>query len=133
MTTSFEDNLMGKQSRGSEMIATRVTVDGTAAVLAVRGVVDLATASMLREAVDAVVSDKPTALVIDLSEVEFLASVGMSVLAEANQRMAELGRFAVVAEGPATARPLTLCGLADVFAVHPTLEDALAGVSGVNS
>ena len=33
-------------------------------------------------------------------------------------------RFGVVASGPATSRPLTLIGLADIIGLYPTLTEA---------
>jgi hypothetical protein len=38
-------------------------------------------------------------------------------------------RFAVVAEGPATSRPLKLVGIADVVGLHATLDEALAALA----
>jgi anti-anti-sigma factor len=97
-------------------------------VLRVAGVVDLATAEQLEQAIDAALADgPPAAFVIDLSGVDFLASVGMAILVATRQRLGEETRFAVVADGPATGRPLTLTGLDQVLAVHRSLPDALAG------
>jgi hypothetical protein len=35
----------------------------------------------------------------------------------------------IVAEGPATSRPLKLVGIADIVPLHATLDDALAAIS----
>jgi len=35
-------------------------------------------------------------------------------------------KFAVVADGPATSRPLKLVGIAEVVGLYPTLDEALA-------
>lgn len=51
------------------------------AVLSIGGEIDLITAAALEEAIGEVVADNPTALVIDLSAVEFLGSVGLKILA----------------------------------------------------
>lgn len=72
----------------------------------------------------------PVGVVVDLTEVSFLASVGMSVLIEASRRVADVSRFAVIAEGPATGRPLTMMGLGETFAIYTDLDAAVAALSG---
>jgi anti-sigma B factor antagonist len=96
------------------------------AVLSVNDAVDLLTAPQLSRAICEVLENSATALIIDLTEVNFLASVGISVLV-ATQGAAEAMavRFAVVADGAATSRPIKLLGLDTVLALHPTLHDAL--------
>lgn len=103
-----------------------VTVQhGELAVLFVTGTVDLSTASHLSTAVDEVATQPPAGVVIDLSGTDFLASVGMAALIDAHDAITPHAAFAVVAHGPATARPLQLMGLDQVFTLYPTLDDAL--------
>jgi anti-anti-sigma factor len=95
-------------------------------VLSVDGEVDMVTAPHLGRAICEALERSATALVIDLTEVTFLASVGMSVLVAAQEAADAMAvRFAVVADGVATRRPIRLLGLDAVLALHPTLEDAL--------
>ena len=70
----------------------------------------------------------PTALVIDLSGVEFLGSVGLKILAATYEKLGNSAEFGVVARGPATRRPIHLTGLDKTFPLYPTLDDALTGV-----
>lgn len=56
------------------------------AVLSIGGEIDLITAAALEEAIGEVVADNPTALVIDLSAVEFLGSVGLKILAATSEK-----------------------------------------------
>ena len=56
---------------------------------------------------------------------EFLASAGMGVLIAAQDELAPAIRFAVVADGPATSRPLKLVGVTDVVDLYATLDEAL--------
>jgi hypothetical protein len=42
-----------------------------------------------------------------------------------------VGRFAVVADGPATSRPIKLLGVDSIVALFPTLEEALADVAAM--
>lgn len=111
-----------------ETMTTTVSVHDGATVLAVVGEVDLATAPALENAIDSTLSGKPGALVIDLSEVSFLASAGMAALVAAHQRAGST-RIAVVADGPATSRQLKMTNLDQVFALHATLAQALTALN----
>ncbi len=99
-------------------------------VVSVSGEVDLVTAPALEQAIGAVVAETPSALVIDLSAVEFLGSVGLKILAATHEKVGEATGFGVVARGPATRRPIHLTGLDKTFPLYPTLEDALTAVRG---
>jgi anti-sigma B factor antagonist len=57
---------------------------GEVVVLAVRGDLDLATAPQLADAITAVLIDSSTKLIVDLSRVEFLASIGCRCLSKDN-------------------------------------------------
>jgi len=48
------------------------------------------------------------------------------VLVSASERAEGSFEFGVVADGPATSRPLTMVGLADMIGLHPTLDVARA-------
>ena len=74
-------------------------------------------------------SSSPPAVVVDLSAVEFLASAGMGVLVAAHEDLTPAIRFAVVADGPATSRPLKLVGIADVVGLYATLDEALTALA----
>ncbi|MBV8789205.1 MAG: STAS domain-containing protein [Mycobacterium sp.] len=97
-------------------------------VVSVSGEIDLVTAPALEQAIAAVVAESPTALVIDLSAVEFLGSVGLKILAATYEKLGTSTGFGVVARGPATRRPIHLTGLDKTFPLYPTLDDALSGV-----
>ena len=98
-------------------------------MLAVRGEVDVATVAALEAAIGAVLVDKPAALVVDLTDVDFLASAGLRVLVATHESIGEAARFAVVANGPATSRPIQLTGLDQILSLHPTLTDAMAALN----
>jgi anti-sigma B factor antagonist len=95
-------------------------------VVSVSGNVDMLSAPWLTEAIESALAKNPEGLIVDLSRVEFLGSAGISVLMSAHGRMGESGRFAVVADGPATHRPLTLLGLNEIISLHRTLDGALS-------
>jgi anti-sigma B factor antagonist len=99
------------------------------AVLAVTGTVDMLTASTLEAAIADAIAPHPTAVIVDLTEVDFLASHGMRVLIQAHNSMAPEMAFLVVADGPITARPMKLIGLTEIITVYPTLGEALLGLA----
>jgi anti-sigma B factor antagonist len=99
---------------------------GQAVVLTVAGEVDMLTAPRLTEAIEAALAAKPEALVVDLSKVEFLASAGMTALVTAQGEVVPPTRFAVVADGPATSRPIKLMGIDSVLPLYSTLDSALS-------
>jgi anti-sigma B factor antagonist len=104
------------------------TWNGEIAVVAAAGVVDMLTAPQLDDALRKAVANKPEGLVVDLTAVEFLASAGMGVLVAAHDAADDGTRFCVVADGPATSRPLKLVGIADIVPLYTTLDEALAAL-----
>jgi anti-anti-sigma factor len=99
---------------------------GQVAVIATSGVVDMITAPQLEEAIKTALAKSPAGLVVDLTDVEFLASAGMGVLVAAHDAAPDGVQIHIVAEGPATSRPLKLVGIADIVPLHATLDEALA-------
>ncbi|WP_156686417.1 STAS domain-containing protein [Mycobacterium sp. Marseille-P9652] len=111
-----------------DSITTLVEDHDGVSVVRVSGEIDLVTAPALEQAIAAVVGESPTALVIDLSAVEFLGSVGLKILAATYEKLGNTTQFGVVARGPATRRPIHLTGLDKTFPLYSTLDDALTGV-----
>ena len=116
MAQSVSDECFNTQERWIDRVA----------VLAVQNDLDMLTAPMLTEAIGAVASKRPTVLIIDLTDVDFLASAGMSALLNAQRDLGESLRLAVVAAGPTTARPLKVIGLDDLLRLYPSLDAALS-------
>src|ERR1700712_2817944 len=94
--------------------------------LSVRGDVDALTAPRLSDAILDAWADKPSALIVDLSAVDFMASSAMTVLMTAREHVAPTAWFGVVGDGAGTSRPLKLMVLDTVVGLHRTLDDALA-------
>jgi anti-sigma B factor antagonist len=112
----------------TDSIGISVEHRGDIAILVVSGVVDLATAPALEEVAGQLVAQNPKALVIDVSDVTFLASVGLKILASTHRELTPRGCFAVIADGPATSRPIKLTHLDEVFPLYPTLDDGLTAI-----
>ena len=102
---------------------------GNIVILSVLGDVDALTAPQLTEALDGALGDGVVAVIVDLSDVAFLASAGMSVLVEANEKISPTAKLLVVADGPATSRPIKLVGIDKIVELHQNLDDALAACS----
>lgn len=113
----------------ADEISTSVERRDGVTVLLVDGVVDLATSPPLEELLVELIAEHPRALIMDLTAVSFLASVGLRILAETHERVGGAGKFAVVASGPVTARPIQLTKLDEFLALYPTVDDAVAAVS----
>jgi anti-anti-sigma factor len=102
---------------------------GRVVVIATSGVIDMITAPQLEDAIKAALAETPEGIVVDLTEVEFLASAGMGILVAAHDEAPDGVEIHIVAEGPATSRPLKLVGIADIVPLHATLDEALATFS----
>jgi anti-sigma B factor antagonist len=102
--------------------------DGVA-VVAIRGDIDIASAPAFKSAIGEALAGGPEAIVLDLLQVDFFGSVGVQILLEAQQRVGDRGRFAVVAEGVAAGRILQFLSLDELLTVHETVEDALRRIS----
>ncbi|MCV7358401.1 STAS domain-containing protein [Mycolicibacterium fluoranthenivorans] len=109
-----------------EIVERRV---GAVTVIEVSGTVDMITSPQLEAALTSAMTGAPQAIVVDLSAVTFLASTGMGVLIAAHDKLPATTPLAVVADGPATSRPLDLIGFADVLNMRPTLDEALSAVT----
>lgn len=98
----------------------------SAVVLHVAGEVDLVTASQLADSINDAMAERPAVLVVDLTDVDFLASAGMAVLMGCH-KLANDTSFRIVAAGSTTYRPMELTGMTEEISIYPTLDQALAG------
>ena len=102
---------------------------GDVPVVSVVGEIDLATAPQLRDRLAELPRDSGT-VIVDLSEVTFLDSTGLSVLVASWKRFAngdEKGDLRLVVNRPAIQRVFEVTSLAQVFGVFSTLEEAIQG------
>jgi anti-sigma B factor antagonist len=102
---------------------------GRVVVVSATGVVDMLTAPQLDQAMRSALDKKPAGLVVDFTDVEFLASAGMGVLVAIHDELTSDTRFCVVADGPATSRPLKLVGIADLIKMYATRDEAMSALS----
>jgi|GEM_PF-4225480 len=98
--------------------------DGDFFILAPWGDLDLLTVEKLIEAIHEALGDGVTDLVIDLSMTEFLGAAGLAALEYGCRRIKAVnGRFAVVASGRSTARPIVVLGLQQTLNLHCRVAD----------
>jgi anti-sigma B factor antagonist len=93
----------------------------------VAGALDLALAPQLQRTVEHAARSRPRLLVVDLTEVEFLASIGMAVLLRAHRQRPAGTTVRVVVADPVVLRPLQLTRLVDELDIVPTTAAALSG------
>ena len=92
-------------------------------VIAVRGEIHVQTAPRFSQRMSDAIDDGHTAMVLDLSAVEFIDSTGLSVLLTGLRRMTQQhGRLAIVCTNPTVLRLFQITGLDttfDIFADRP--------------
>jgi anti-sigma B factor antagonist len=95
----------------------------------VRGEVDIDTAPRLTEALDAAIWGTRGAFVVDLCEVDFLDSSGVSVLVRARAVLGREDRELVVICPPGPARRIfEVAGIADLLALFESRQRAAAAL-----
>lgn len=106
------------------------THNGTqAVVIGVSGELDLASSPALEQELERGAASKAEVVIVDLRELEFMDSTGLSVLVRAHQRATEKGqRFGVVKGPQQVQRLLSLTGVADRLTLADT-PDELLGVT----
>jgi anti-sigma B factor antagonist len=105
-------------------------VDGVR-VVAVRGELDLGTATALEEPLNAAVSEGESPLLIDLTECEFIDSTGIALIVRAWQRLdneGASGRLAIAIGNDQVQRVLEVSGLGDSIPIHRGRDAGLAAL-----
>lgn len=110
---------------GSTQLRTALEHQGEAAVLSASGEIDMVTAPRFQQELLSALDEHPPALIVDLTEVEFFASAGLSALVAAYQHAGADTVVRVVAANSATARPLQITALDRKIPVHDSRIDAL--------
>ena len=109
-------------------ITTSVAHREGVAVVSIGGEIDLSTAPAFEAVITEALEEDPPALVVELSEVIFMASVGLRILAATQENVGKSIQVAVVADGMATSRPMQLTGLDKLVSLYPTLDEALTAL-----
>jgi anti-sigma B factor antagonist len=95
-------------------------------VFELTGSLDIATSPTVRATLTSASERGDHKLIVDLTKVDFLDSTGLGALIGGQRRAKEFdGEIRLVAKEGQILRLLRITGLLKVFAVYPTLEDAL--------
>ncbi len=105
------------------------SLDARTHLIRVRGEIHVSTAPQLSERLNEAIADGKTAVVLDLSEVEFIDSTGLSVLLNGLRGIIRRqGAMALVCANPTVLRLFQITRLDRTFDIHPARAPALARV-----
>jgi anti-sigma B factor antagonist len=107
----------------------RRDLDERSSVIELEGELDLASAPNLKWTLIDALEAGHTRLVVDLSRASFMDSTALGVLVGFNRSLDAEARLSIVCNGDAVLKIFELSGMDGVFAIFPTLEQALAHVS----
>jgi anti-sigma B factor antagonist len=111
---------------GSEFCAVLTRPTGDVAVVTLSGELGFHTALEVRAALARGIDEDTGCVVVDLTSVTFIDSTTLGVLVAAGKRLhLRDGSLLIVCGDDRIVRILEIVGLAGIFAVHATLDDAL--------
>jgi anti-sigma B factor antagonist len=105
-------------------------LDAHTNVVSVEGELDLSTAPSLKWMLIDALQTEGSRLVVDLSLATFIDSTALGVLVGVTRRLADDARLAIVCARPNVLKIFEYSGLDGVFAIFPTLDEALAYARG---
>jgi anti-sigma B factor antagonist len=112
-------------------VLTEEPLDQRTLVIAVSGDLHVSTASEFNDRLIAAIASGRTAIVLDLTEVEFIDSTGLSVLLNGLRRVTRRrGRMALVCTNPTVLRLFQITQVDATFDIHAARESALEAVRG---
>lgn len=124
------DTLTPAEHGHDAFVILRRELDEHTVVIAVEGDLDLSTAPRLKSLLIDSLDEGRSRVVVDLSLATFMDSTALSVLVGVNRRLAAGTQLAIVCARPNVLQIFEFSGTDGAFAIHPTLEDALAGFDG---
>jgi anti-sigma B factor antagonist len=105
-------------------------IDPSTTVIAVAGELHVTTAPEFSASLNDAIADGKTAVVLDMTDVAFIDSTGLSVLLNALRRVTRReGRLALVCTNPTVLRLFEITRLDSTFDIQPDVESAVASVS----
>ena len=104
-------------------------LDARTHVIHVKGEIHVSTAKEFAQRLDDAIAQDATSIVLDLMEVEFIDSTGLSVLLTGLRSVTlRGGRLALAISNPTVLRLFEITRLDSTFDIHPQLEPAIAAV-----
>jgi anti-sigma B factor antagonist len=98
--------------------------DGTC-VVSIEGELDLYTAAGFEQALWVALSDGAAAVIVDLTNCDFLDSTALDILVSVNKRLGSSAGISIVTADRQIRKIFEITGLDRVFAIHPTRAAAM--------
>ena len=118
----------------SEFTIVEHPIDGERHLVAVRGDLDLFTASQLKEVFAHAIEAGRIRIIVDLAETTFLDSSALSVLLIAFKRLhSRCGALAIANQNENLAKIFKITGLDQTFTILPTRDAAIEAVASANA
>ena len=106
----------------------QVNRQGDAAVMKVVGSASMAEADQLRTAIEELVSERISVVVLDLSDMDFICSLGLGAIISGHIKCRHhQGQIRLAGPTPSVRQLLETTKLTKLFGIFDTVEDALAG------
>ncbi len=114
------------RSSTATFVIGRREIDARTSVVSVEGELDLATAPQLKWMLLDALEEGHSQLVVDLSRASFMDSTALGVLVGVDRSLDAGGALAIVCANESLLKIFELSGMDGAFAIHPTLDAALA-------
>ena len=116
----------------SDLVGVNVEERGDAVVATLTGELDLSGASRTRDSITQAVPTSARALVLDMTDLEFIDSSGVAMIFALARRLSSRRQEVHVAVRPGgpVERVLGIVGVEKAVSVHPDVEQALGGGGG---
>lgn len=100
---------------------------GKVHIVHVSGEVDVTSAAVLRDALEALIADGRRQLTLDLTKVTFMDSTGLGIIVGRLKRLARHGGvMTIAASHERVLRVFDITGLDQLLEIHPDLDSAVA-------
>lgn len=110
-----------------DLLKVEVSKQGSTTIAKIIGSANMVVSSDLKDQLLDLVKESPDRLILDLSELEFISSVGLGGIIAAHLRCRHHnGSVELAAPQPDILELLTITNLTSLFVVHETMEAALA-------
>lgn len=128
---TIQSRVSTRAAMTSHQLEIREEPSDGARVLALTGELDIATSPSLDDRLDAIIDRGAGNLIVDLSSLAFMDSMGLQVLLRARRRLGRQARqLALVCPPGPILRLLVVTNLDSAFSVHPDRDSAADSVSG---
>jgi anti-anti-sigma factor len=108
--------------------------DNGVRIVEIRGELDMNTAPELENSLQEATSSRQGAVLINLSDCEFIDSTGVALIVQAWQRLDEAaegeGRLVLCCPNSQVRRVLDITGVENSISLHDTMDEALASLHG---